>query len=111
MRDAASDADLKFGQNRAVLKRERRMLYHLREAQRAVLKPLSTWADSVSQLYTNPYSPLAYTPFANRVSAGLELLHRLGKEYEKPEFNIDETLIDDHPVSVVERIELSLIHI
>ena len=83
------------------------MLYHLREAQRAVLKPLSTWADSVSQLYTNPYSPLAYTPFANRVSAGLELLHRLGKEYEKPEFNIDETLIDDHPVSVVERIEMA----
>ena len=56
------------------------MLYHLREAQRAVLKPLSSWADSVSQLYVNPYSPLAYTPFANRVSAGLELLHRLGKE-------------------------------
>ena len=83
------------------------MLYHLREAQRAVLKPLSTWADSVSQLYTNPYSPLAYTPFANRVSAGLELLHRLGKEYEKPEFKIDETLIDDHPVSVVERIEMA----
>ncbi len=83
------------------------MLYHLREAQRAVLKPLSTWADSVSQLYTNPYSPLAYTPFANRVSAGLELLHRLGKEYEKPEFDIDETLIDDQPVSVVERIEVA----
>jgi len=83
------------------------MLYHLREAQRAVLKPLSSWADSVSQLYVNPYSPLAYTPFANRVSAGLELLHRLGKEYEKPEFNIDETLVDDQPVSVVERIEIA----
>ena len=83
------------------------MLYHLREAQRAVLKPLSTWADSVSQLYTNPYSPLAYTPFANRVSAGLELLHRLGKEYEKPEFNITETTVDDQPVSVIERIEVA----
>jgi len=83
------------------------MLYHLREAQRAVLQPLSSWADSVSQLYTNPYSPLAYTPFANRVSAGLELLHRLGKEYEKPTFEIDETVIDGQPVSVVERIEIA----
>lgn len=83
------------------------MLYHLREAQRAVLKPMSSWADSVSQLYTNPYSPLAYTPFANRVSAGLELLHRLGKEYEKPDFEIDETTIDGQPVSVVERIEIA----
>lgn len=83
------------------------MLYHLREAQQAVLKPLSSWADSVSQLYANPYSPLAYTPFANRVSAGLDLLHRLGKEYEKPEFDIDDTLVDGQPVSVIERIELA----
>lgn len=84
------------------------MLYHIREAQRAVLKPLSSWADSVSQLYANPYSPLSYSPFANRVSASLELLHRLGKEYEKPEFNITETMVEGQVVSVVERIELSL---
>jgi poly(3-hydroxybutyrate) depolymerase len=83
------------------------MLYHFREAQRAVLKPLSSWAESVSQLYSNPYSPLAYLPFSTRVSAGLELLHRLGKDYEKPEFSIDETVIDGQPVSVIERIEMA----
>ena len=29
-----------------------------------------------------------HTPTAHRVSAGLDLMHRLSKEYEKPEFNI-----------------------
>ena len=55
------------------------MLYQLREAQRAILHPVSVWAESMSKLYANPYSPLSYIPMANRVSAGLELLHRLGK--------------------------------
>ena len=57
------------------------MLYQVREAQRAVLNPLSSWAEAMSQLYSNPYSPYAYVPFAPRVAAGFELLHRLGKEY------------------------------
>ncbi|MEN9763354.1 MAG: hypothetical protein RI906_3180 [Pseudomonadota bacterium] len=83
------------------------MLYHIREAQRAVMTPLSTWAASVSQLYSNPYSPLSYTPMANRISAGLDLLHRLGKDYEKPGFDLPETRIDGQPVSVVERIEIA----
>ncbi|MGD9946562.1 MAG: polyhydroxyalkanoate depolymerase [Burkholderiaceae bacterium] len=83
------------------------MLYQLREAQRAVLNPLSNWAGSMSRLYANPYSPLAYVPFANRVSAGFELMYRLGKEYEKPEFGLESTRIDGSEVSVVERIELS----
>jgi len=83
------------------------MLYHFREAQRAVLQPLSTWAESVSQIYSNPYSPFSYLPFSTRVSAGLELLHRLGKDYEKPEFGIRETTVDGQVVSVFERIELA----
>src|SRR5690606_33829378 len=63
-------------------------LFHMREAGRAVRNPVSSWADSMSQLYSNPYSPLAYMPFAKRMSAGFELVHRLGKEYEKPAFGL-----------------------
>ncbi len=83
------------------------MLYQVREAQRAVLNPLSSWAEAMSQMYSNPYSPYAYAPFAPRVAAGFELLHRLGKEYEKPAWNLPTTTIDGHEVSVVERIEVS----
>jgi len=82
------------------------MLYNFYESQRAVLTPLSAWADAMSQLYANPYSAFAYAPFANRTSAGFELLHRLGKEYEKPEFGLSETEIDGQTVTVQERIEV-----
>ena len=70
------------------------MLYQLREVQRAVLTPVTDWAESMAKLYTNPYSPLSLTPFASRLSAGFELLYRLGKEYEKPEFGIKTIDID-----------------
>ena len=83
------------------------MLYQVREMQRSVLIPFSDWANSMSKLYVNPYSPLSFLPFATRISAGFDLLHRLGKEYEKPEFGIKSTEIDGHEVTVAERIEIS----
>ena len=83
------------------------MLYHIREVQRAFLTPVSDWAGSVSKLYTNPYSPMSMIPYASRISAGFDLLHRLGKEYEKPEFGLKSTTIEDHEVTVAERIEVS----
>src|SRR3990167_6789104 len=83
------------------------MLYELREMQRAWLQPFSVWADGMSKLYANPYSPFAHAPFARRITAGWELLHRLGKDYEKPAFGLSTTTIDGHEVTVVERIEVS----
>lgn len=80
------------------------MLYHMHEASRAVLNPVSSWADSMSHLYSNPYSPFAYIPFAKRMSAGFELMHRLGKEYEKPAFGLHSTRIGNVEVPVSERV-------
>ncbi len=82
------------------------MLYHMHEAQRAVLNPISNWAEAMSQLCANPYSAFAYVPFASRASAGFELLYRLGKEYEKPPFGLDETNIDGESVPVQEIVEI-----
>jgi poly(3-hydroxybutyrate) depolymerase len=81
------------------------MLYQVREMQRALLNPLSNWAESVSKLYANPYSPFSYLPMARRYAAGLELLHRLGKEYDKPAWDLGSTWIDGVEVPVFERIE------
>ena len=44
------------------------MLYEIREAQRAILNPVSGWADAMSKLFSNPYSPFSYTPMATRVA-------------------------------------------
>ena len=64
------------------------MLYQLYESQRALLSPFAEFASATSKLYNHPLSPFAHTPGAQRVSAGLDLMHRLSKEYEKPEFAI-----------------------
>lgn len=78
------------------------MLYHLHELQRKFLNPLSVWAQVSAKLFSNPYSPLAYAPFARRMAAGYELLHRLGKRYDKPEFGLGTTTVDGVDVPVKE---------
>ena len=84
------------------------MLYEVREAQRAVMTPISGWADAMSKLYSNPYSPFSYMPLATRAAAGFELLHRLGKEYEKPAFLLDSTRMAGIDVPVTEHVEIDL---
>ncbi|HEX7156152.1 MAG TPA: polyhydroxyalkanoate depolymerase [Burkholderiaceae bacterium] len=83
------------------------MLYQWNEWGRKMLTPLSAWAEATSQLFSNPYSPLSYTPFSRRLAAGYDLLHRLGKHYEKPEFALPTTTIDSIEVPVVETIALA----
>ena len=72
------------------------MLYQLYESQRALLSPFAEFASASSKLYNHPLSLFTHTPMAQRVSAGLDLMHRLAKEYEKPEFNI--TSVSAHGV-------------
>ncbi len=80
------------------------MLYQLREGQRSFAQPLSDWAQSMFKLYGNPHSLLSYMPFSNNIAAGFELLHRMGKEYAKPPFDLPETVIDGHQVPVTEKV-------
>jgi poly(3-hydroxybutyrate) depolymerase len=80
------------------------VLYHLHELQRRFLNPLSVWAQATSELFSSPYSPLAYSPMSRRLSAGYDLLHRIGKQYEKPEFGLKTTKIGDVEVPVVEEV-------
>jgi poly(3-hydroxybutyrate) depolymerase len=62
------------------------------------------WAEASSRLFTDPASILAYAPYAHRYAAGYELLHRLGKKYEKPQFGIDSVLVAGKAVGIVEEI-------
>ncbi|MFN7836244.1 MAG: polyhydroxyalkanoate depolymerase [Burkholderiaceae bacterium] len=78
------------------------MLYQLHELRRALLNPLTQWAEIGAQLYNNPYSPLAYTPLSRRVAANYELLFRLGKEYEKPKFDLHDTEVDGERIAIIE---------
>src|SRR3954463_1108531 len=78
------------------------MLYQFHEMNRTLLSPLIQWAEASSKLFTNPVSPLAHTPFAQRIAAGYELMYRLGKDYEKPEFGIKTVPVEGKSVGVFE---------
>jgi poly(3-hydroxybutyrate) depolymerase len=82
------------------------MLYQLYETQRAMMEPFSDLAQAAAKLYNNPLSPMGQLPFSQRVSAGYALMHRLGKDYEKPEFGIRTVHVDDVSVAIHERVEI-----
>ncbi|TFW13773.1 polyhydroxyalkanoate depolymerase [Massilia arenosa] len=79
------------------------MLYQLHEMQRTFLNPLMQWADASAKLFSNPVSPFAHTPFSQRIAAGYELMYRLGKDYEKPAFDIASTVCDGETIGIMER--------
>jgi poly(3-hydroxybutyrate) depolymerase len=83
------------------------MLYQLHELQRHLLNPITAFAEGASQLYSHPASPLSYLPFSREISAGYELLHRLGKDYEKPAFGLGHTTVRGKEVAVSEEIVLA----
>jgi poly(3-hydroxybutyrate) depolymerase len=83
------------------------MLYHMHEFSRSLLTPLVQFAETSAKLFTNPVSPLAHAPFAQRIAAGYELMFRLGKDYEKPRFDIDTTLVSGKEVAIVEEVEMT----
>jgi len=83
------------------------MLYQVYEAQRALLSPFAEFASASSKLYNHPLSPFTHTPMAHRISAGLDLMHRLSKEYEKPEFDINSVRVDDIDIAVQEQVAIA----
>ena len=83
------------------------MLYQLHEFWRAGLAPYTYWADAGSKMYSASDSWLSNLPGAQRTAAAFELMYRLGKEYEKPEFGIHQVEVDGVPVPVVERVAMA----
>src|SRR3954452_16979222 len=78
------------------------MLYQFHEMNRTFLNPLIQWAEASAKLFTNPVSPLAHTPFSQRIAAGYELMYRLGEDYEKTEFDIPSVIINGNRVGIIE---------
>ncbi len=83
------------------------MLYQIYETQRALMAPFSEFASASAKLYNHPLSPFSHTPLAQRVSAGLGLMHRLAKDYEKPQFGITSALVDGVEIAVQEQVALA----
>jgi poly(3-hydroxybutyrate) depolymerase len=83
------------------------LLYQFHEFWRAGMAPLTFWAEAGAKMYSAPGSWLAALPEAPRIAAGYELLYRIGKDYEKPEFDIHSVEVDGTDCPVVEKEVLS----
>ncbi|VTU32801.1 polyhydroxyalkanoate depolymerase, intracellular [Variovorax sp. PBL-H6] len=81
------------------------MLYHLYEAQRSLMEPFADFAQAASKLYGQG-GVFGQIPLAQRMAAGYDLLYRLGKDYEKPEFDIKTVQVDGDNVVIQEVVEI-----
>ncbi|MDT8992277.1 polyhydroxyalkanoate depolymerase [Curvibacter sp. APW13] len=81
------------------------MLYQLYETQRSLMEPFSDLAAAAAKVYANPQVPAGQNPFSQRISAAFDLMHRLGKDYEKPEFGLRTINVDGVDIAIHERIE------
>ena len=82
------------------------MLYKFYETHRSLMEPFTDMALSAAKAYGNPLSMLGQNPFSQRISAGYDLMHRLGKDYEKPEFGLRAIDVDGVDIAIHERIEI-----
>ena len=82
------------------------MLYTLHELSHTLLQPWNALARTNHQLFSDPFSPLAYAPVAKSIAAGSDLFLRLTHRYPKPEFGLDATVIDGKTVPVAEEVVL-----
>lgn len=82
------------------------MLYQVYETQRTLMEPFVDFAKAASKIYSNPLSPMGQNPFAQRMAAAYSLIYRLGKDYEKPAFDIRTIDVDGTSIAIHERVEI-----
>ena len=83
------------------------MLYQIYETQRAFIEPFAGFAQAASKAYSSPGSAWSSSPLSQRISASLDLVYRLGKDYEKPEFGITGVTVGETEVAIQQRIEIT----
>lgn len=83
------------------------MLYQFYETQRSLMEPFSDLAQTAAKMFNNPMSMMGQSPFAQRMAAAYDLMHRLGKDYERPEFDIRTIDVDGVEIAIYERVEIN----
>ena len=79
------------------------MLYQLHELNRTLLKPATYLAKATADVFSAPGSLFSQLPGAARLAAGYELFYRLGKSYEKPEFDIKSVEAHGANVAIIQK--------
>lgn len=80
------------------------MLYHLYDLQHALLTPVRLQAEVMRTAFQSPWNPLSYTQMGRTVGAGAELFERVTRRFGRPDFEIEETIIEGRKVEVIEKV-------
>ena len=83
------------------------MLYQIYENQRSLMEPFVDFSQATAKMLSNPLGIFGQAPFSQRMSAGFDLVYRLGKDYEKPVFGIHTVDVDGVAVAIHERVEIN----
>jgi len=84
------------------------MLYHAFELTHAAVRPMRTAAKMSQHMLQSSFNPLASTYFARTTTASLEMFINATRRYDKPEFGLDTTMVDDVKTPIVEEVVHSL---
>jgi len=80
------------------------MQYHAYEMAHAFVAPMRIGAHMLQEFNSSVFNPFAHTPLGKSVAAACEVFEGVTRRYGKPEFGLDETMIDGLPVAVTEEI-------
>lgn len=71
------------------------MLYQSYQNTKSLMQPVVNLAEIFSKFFANPVFATKYPTVLRYAAAWCETVYRIGKDYHKPEFNIDEVVIKD----------------
>lgn len=84
------------------------MIYGMREFWLQSMRPLHLMAEAGHNTIQAWGNIAGLIPGMQHTSAACALVSRLTRDYQKPEFHINETVVDGHPVAVHEAVRASL---
>jgi poly(3-hydroxybutyrate) depolymerase len=80
------------------------MYYQIYEWNHAALQPYRAMADAAKLFFENPLNPVSQSSYGRSMAALMELFERTTRRYDKPAFNLPQTLVDGKTVAVTEEI-------
>lgn len=79
-------------------------IYTAHEMQRVSMAPLNIAAKMGVDFYTHQFNPFAYTPMGRRMAASCSLVERMTRKFSKPEFGLENVVIQGKRYKIKEKI-------
>lgn len=92
--------------NKGINAIENSTLYTLMEMYKANCAPIRAGMQAAQNWISSPYHPISYFAVSRPMNAFFELFDRFTKEYPRPSFNIQKTMVGEKEYYIAEEIEV-----